>query len=242
MLALLASCRREPASTPPAAEPVAHGSSPSPEAAPLPATTTSPPAKDVVTRPVGEDALWIRLGVSDDDGNRTVIGRYGTVRITAEGEPFATAGGAPAFDDAEVIETQGDRVRVVTRGQSGWSQLALWIDTTDAALQLSRPATLLPDPTHTTRPEDGTIELAPGERIDILEQGPTHTKVRTHDGEYSGWVELDRLAPVFVDAPFELPRFDAETKPRVLVARTPGGKPFFTMPDLANGMHMVRTL
>lgn len=240
-LLLLVSCRREPSTTPAEPTPHDHGT-PHVHAKETPASsTTPPPATGVVTRPSAEDALWTRLGAQVDDGNRTVIGRYEAVRITAEGEPFITAD-APAFDDAEVIEAQGDRIRVVTRGLAGWSQIALWIDEADAAQQLSRPATLLPDPKHTTRPEDGTIELAPGERVDILERTATHAKVRTRDEAFSGWVEIDKLSAVFVDTPFELPRFDAESKPGTPVARTPGGKPFFTMPELPEGTHMVRVL
>jgi hypothetical protein len=84
---LLVSCRREPATTAPAIESVGHAPAPVPAPVPRPATTTSPPAEDLVTRPAVEDALWIRLGASEGEGKRVVIGRYRTVRITAEGEP-----------------------------------------------------------------------------------------------------------------------------------------------------------
>lgn len=235
-IALVVSCRPEPSSTPP------HGTSDPHAHTPDVTTPTPTPDPAVTTRPAAEDALWTRLGTSNDDGTHAVIGRYKQVRIDAEGQPYGDGGDAPAFDTAEVLESQGDRIRVVTRGLSGWSSIALWVDEADMARQLSRPATVVPDPKMVTRPEDGTLEMAPGEMVDILEEGPTHAKIRTRDEAFAGWVPLEKLGPTYTADPFELPRFDAETKPGTQLSRTPGGKPFYKLADLPNGTHLVRVL
>lgn len=233
LLVLLAACR--------AVEPTGPGALP-PEPAPsAPAVTAGPttPAERA-PRSEAEQHLWERLGEDVSDGNRAVIARYRVARMTPDGEAFIDGGDAQAFDDAEVIDVQGDRLRVIDHGSSRLARIALWIDEADTAPQLSRPATLLPEPRSTGKPEDGTIELAPGERIEVLERTETHVKVSTRDGAFTGWVEQSKLSAVFVDSPFELPRFDGETKPNTPVARTPGGAPFFTLGPLDNGTHLVR--
>ena len=45
-------------------------------------------------------------------------------------------GDAQAFDDAEVIDVQGDRLRVIDHGSSRLARIALWIDEADTAPQL----------------------------------------------------------------------------------------------------------
>lgn len=237
-LTLVVSCRREP-TTNPSTEHRAHthDHAHAPPDAPTTAPVATAPATP--TRTPAEEALWTRLGELRRDGSLTVIGHYGSVRIAYDDAPFIVAD-APAFDGAEVIEEQGDRIRIVTRSLAGWAQLALWIDAADAAQQIRRAATLFADPKDKPKPEDGTLELAPGERIDILERTETHAKVRTRDEAFTGWVPANKLSAVFVDEPFELPRYDAETQPMTPVSRTPGGKPFYTFSTMENGTHPVR--
>ncbi len=218
---LSAACKPDPGATTTAAAPP---STPEP-----PAPTSGSPA----ALTPAQAATWAQLDSDPPALARAVVIRRGAVRLAKEGPVALEATGDPAWDTRPVIAVDGDRVRVSISGNGSFLSMLVWLDAADLGPQLQRVTQL--DPEGAAKPGDGTVELAPGEPIEIVERADARVHVRTHDSRFDGWIDATALGPTYTPAPFERPPLDALLPGGTAIAVRPGGRPLHTLAPIDDG-------
>jgi hypothetical protein len=231
---LVLACAPTPATQPSPATPEP---TPTPVATSSPEPTSANAGAPVTVRDAEVDATWNAIGTSHTIAQKVVIGRYAALRFEPEGEVVIDGGGAKAFETLPVVAVQGRRIQIIAHADSSNTGVVVWIDEADVAPQLVRPAVLHDHATRTLKPGDGTLELAPGELIEILETKGDAARVRTRDGGLTGWIDAAALGPTWRLEPFALPQWNATVKPSTTVYVRPGGPALHKLPSMDGGEH-----
>lgn len=243
LLLLLLACRpsagssASPGSTPsPHARPPAASSAraPSPAddggTATADATDAGPAKVPTVVRDREADQMWNVLGGVGLPTRTAVVARRGALRFAAQGDVAVAGDAVTTFAPHPVVARDGERVQLVIDGFGNAAALLLWVDAADLAPQLARAAVLHADARLATAASEGAITLAAGEAIDVLERKGAAARVRTHEGEFTGWIDASALDVVFDPVRFPLPEADGLAKAGTPILRRPGGKPIYTLP------------
>lgn len=182
-------------------------------------------------RDPANDPRWISLAPTTHARRWLVIGKLGAIRWTPDGDVVLDGGGAATFERAAVVDVRGDRMQIVAHASPSKVALLLWIDAEDVLPQLQRTVVLHTDATLSSKPDEGTIELAPGELVEVLERRDELARVGTRDGGLTGWIDAGALGPTWENGGFERTEQFARVRPGTSVLARPGGTALFVLPD-----------
>jgi hypothetical protein len=211
-------------------------------ATPIDATTAASPRRpEFVERTAEDDAAWSLLGGVGRGPREAIVAHRGKLRLAHGGPIVADGGGAPTWEALAVVASERDALRVVAPASLDNVPLLVWLDIVDLAPQLAVEVVL--QPLGKTKPGDGTVELAPGEEVDIVAREGDRVHVRTADERFAGWIDGSALTPSFERRGFERQFDDAELAPGTKLAVRPGGPALFELPKdgASEFAHLVST-
>jgi len=228
----LVACTARPTASPPRAPAPARQ-----EPAAAPAAVVPPPSAATAQEPErAYESIEARAKVRDVLGNpdrapwRGLYRGGGAVRLRFDGPAVGTFAEVGLAIPYPVLESRTDRARMVV-ALSG-VVLLVWVELADFVPQPQEPLVLASAPGRLPADGDGRIEIAPGERVEVIRTQDDWHEVELVRREVRGWLPVAAFAPVFAQGAFPArTQALAGTAPRrTRVFDRPGGKTIWRLP------------